>query len=435
MSLENFLDSQKQIALPDHIVVGNAAGDADSIVSAITLAYIESVYGKTPPTPKTPIVSISKRDLETQRPEVSFLFKTLGLTNIVNSLWFIDDIVAATRQQHGDTKKRNKITLVDHNRLEGVFSANDWEVVEILDHHYDEQQHLDSCSGSSRHIAFQDDKALVASTCTLITETWKSFQPSKYHATVSLLLLSTILLDSVNMIPQAGKGTPRDAAAIQDLLENTDWSTISSEKAVSTWWPDADTPSRTLPLPPGSKPDTNRIFESLQAAKFDPDFWKRLSVQDSLRLDYKRFSATRQGDSSKSDHNTNYVFGASSVLLSMQDFLSKPDILQGIYQYMTEEASIEILAILFFYKDIGSGANCRQLILCGLQESSTGNLVDEMTAYLLQDGTLKLEENTKENDAVCTGKENISMRLFDQGNVKASRKQVAPLIIRFFETR
>ena len=214
----------------DHVVVGNRAGDADSIISALTLAYVESVYGGTP---KTPMVSITQRDLETQRPEVSFLFQTSGLDNtVIDSLRYIDD----------PTLSPSKVTLVDHNRAEPQFQA--CEVVEIVDHHYDEQQHLDTCEGESRNIAFQDDKATVASTCTLVAERLQQLnannnnnkQPQQqYPSTLSSLLLGTILLDSVNMIPQAGKGTPRDAAAIQNLLDHTDWST-STPEAKAAWW-------------------------------------------------------------------------------------------------------------------------------------------------------------------------------------------------------
>ena len=436
LSFEDFLVSQKSIptAAIDHVVVGNSAGDADSIISALTYGFLES---------KTPIVSISKNDLETQRPEVAFLFRTLGLDQtITDSLRFIDDplFTAAT------TETKKKLTLVDHNRAEEIFQSNsnnnnniDWEVVEILDHHHDEGKHTDSCTGDRRNIAFANDKALVASTCTLVAERLKALQTEnskKYPATLSTLLLGTILLDSVNMIPEAGKGTPRDAAAIQDLLKQTDWTSMknSNQGAVEAWWEKNS-----------EHPDTTRMFDSLQAAKFDPTFWNGLSVIDALRLDYKRFSAT-------SAQKKPVVFGASAVLLPMQDFLSKTTtgetshgVTQNIATYMTEHASVDFLVILFFFQCPKSGDNRRQLMFCEINRANDNESVDDqkedMTGlidFLVDDGTLALQEvHGDSNESVCSvaGNQQITVRLFEQTNAKASRKQVAPLLMKYFETQ
>ncbi|CAB9502818.1 prune homolog (Drosophila) [Seminavis robusta] len=416
-SFENFLAKTRAIESPNHVVVGNAAGDADSIISALTLAYIDS--DALQKRMISPVVSITQQDLETQRPEVSFLFRTVGLEqSVVDTMRFIDDPVITTGNNH----KKKKLTLVDHNRAEVIFSPDCWDVVEILDHHFDENQHTETCSGDQRNIAFANDKATVASTCTLIAERLLQQQKqnsnnNKYHPTVATLLLGTILLDSVNMIPAAGKGTPRDATAIQNLLENTDWS-LSTSAAKAAWSNNNDNDGR---------PDTTQLFESLQAAKFDPAFWNGLSVPDALRLDYKRFSTSKNGT----------VFGASAVLLPMADFIKKPQFQKGIREYMTQTANVELLAILFFFTDDG-GENRRQLCVCGSNEK----VVDEMISHLQEDGTLDLQEIV-ENDNVCWSSNNngddddvsLVMRMFDQRNAKASRKQVAPLMIKFFESR
>ena len=440
LSLEDFLVSQKALptAAIDHVVVGNAAGDADSIISALTYGYLES---------KTPMVSISKNDLETQRPEVAFLFRTLGWDQtVVDSLRFMDDPLFTTT-----TKAKKKLTLVDHNRAEEIFQSSnnnnnnnnnniDWEVVEILDHHYDEEQHTDSCTGDHRNIAFADDKALVASTCTLVAERLKALQTGtskKYPATLSTLLLGAILLDSVNMIPQAGKGTPRDAAAIQDLLTRTDWTSMksSNQEAVEAWW-EKDS----------EHPDTTRMFDSLQAAKFDPAFWNGLSVVDALRLDYKRFSTTSAQDKA-------VIFGASAVLLPMQDFLSKTaageesqGVTESIATYMTEHVSVDFVAILFFFQCPKSGNNRRQLMLCEIKRSndneSAGDQKEDVMAglidFLVDDGTLAIQEiHDDNNESVCSvvGNQYVTIRKFEQTNAKASRKQVAPLLMKYFETQ
>ena len=45
LSFGAFLENRKHHPT-SHIVIGNDAGDADSIISAITLSFIESVYSK-----------------------------------------------------------------------------------------------------------------------------------------------------------------------------------------------------------------------------------------------------------------------------------------------------------------------------------------------------------------------------------------------------
>ena len=49
-----------------------------SLLQAITLAYVESTQEETE---STPIVSIPRADLATQRPEVSLLMEIAGIVN------------------------------------------------------------------------------------------------------------------------------------------------------------------------------------------------------------------------------------------------------------------------------------------------------------------------------------------------------------------
>jgi inorganic pyrophosphatase/exopolyphosphatase len=60
-----------------HIVVGNEAGDADSIVSALVWAFVKSnlIDDGAATEALTPVVSITKNDIETQRPETKLLLK------------------------------------------------------------------------------------------------------------------------------------------------------------------------------------------------------------------------------------------------------------------------------------------------------------------------------------------------------------------------
>jgi len=410
----------------------NKAGDADSIISAIGWAYTErlaaaavdvnddqcSSSSSTNNKHKTPVISIPARDLATQRPETSLLLELAGIAPEQHSdlLHFIDGTFWTNAQNLN-------VTLVDHNRMTIGSSDNDnnnvnHRVVEIVDHHLDEGFHRDTCL--RRTIAFADGKATVASTCTLVLERLQQQQPYYYYypAPLSILLLGVILLDSVNMIPAAGKATPRDGAAIQRLLEGTDWTELhqpnnnsNNNNKHALKWVDVDNNQR-------QQPDTTALFEALQNAKFDPAFWKSLSVRDALRLDYKSFSY--------GTNDNNGSFGMSTVLLSMDDFLNKNALTTSIRSYM-QDMQVDFFGIMLSFSSSEDGSMQRQLVLCSNDNFS----MDDLVIYLQQpESPLKL---TERKDKSTTKEGELTMRCFDQGNPKASRKQVAPLLLQFFE--
>ena len=458
-SISDFLKYRKQHP-SCHIVIGNEAGDADSILSTIALAFVESVLACTGDQvpQKTPIVSISRTDLETQRPETTLLLQLADIS--LDHLLFVNDlpsrIVPACRGDGDnyqiptitDSRSSNRtlrVTLVDHNKLSAaLFSLIDpsiqWNVCEIYDHHIDLGEYFDACGPGSgaRRIAFENGQSAVASTSTLVVERLQEHVTASTGSSGTLLslplippslgvlLLGTILLDSVNMSPQAGKGTPRDSAAIQTILQRTDWNHLSAfakEKLVLTNTAtshnnndDDDTHKAHQHL----QPNTTALFELLQNAKFDIAFWRSLVVRDALRLDYKHFAA-----------DAGEPFGVSTVLMPLDDFVAKPDFLESIKRYM-DEVNVNLLGIMFAYSadDETNGSQLtRQLMLCGRD----GFPLDAMVHFLGRphhDESLKLSESTsltlKEDD-------DIVIRCFEQGNIKASRKQVVPILFQFFD--
>jgi exopolyphosphatase len=392
----DFLNEQKNRLVQDpnqpfHLIIGNPAGDADSIICALGLAYEESVWNKAS---ILPVVSISKHDLTTQRPETTYLLELAGIP--VDSLVCIDDPNLPTTAD---------VTLVDHNHLQ---VQRDWHVVEILDHHLDEGAHEDVL-GDKRAIAFSGTQATVASCTTLIAERYlahmQASSPSSLIPTsLATLLLGVILLDSVNMSPEAGKGTNRDAAVIQSLLQETDWSAfVNNPMLMDVMSQDSTTP------------DTKKFFEALQYQKFNPKFWDKLSVQDALGLDYKEF--TGGADTSK--------FGVATVLQSMEDFVQKEDLLQSIQEYMKAQ-DVGLLGIMFAVSNDQDKLS-RQLAICGPPE-----LCKSMVDFLQHvDRGLDLSE--ARNDLFNPTDSVIKVILMDQGNVAASRKQVAPTMMNYWK--
>ena len=372
-----------------HIVIGSQAGDTDSVVASIALAYIESSSSSSE---TTPVLSISRRDFETQRPETVLLLKLAGISsNASEQLIFADSTFI----------RGVNVTLVDHNRLEERFRDKQWTVVEILDHHYDEEQYLDTCFGESRCIAFANGKALVASACTLVAERMKKlWTPLPYPASLGTLLLGTILLDSVNMDPAAGKFTDRDGDAVRDILYHTDWSTL-------------DKKTKQI-LKVSERPDPDAFYHALESARFDLVFWRSLSMNDTLRLDYKRYA-----------YESN-EFGVSTVLMPYQEFVREMNLVEGIRAYMLQE-QVNFLGIMLTSMD--GNVFQRQLALCAFDSFP----LRDMVQFLLQTDDHEQEVlGLVELDESMITEDGLTIRFFDQSNAKASRKQIAPSLLEFF---
>jgi len=163
-------------------------------------------------------------------------------------------------------------------------------------------------------------------------------------------------------------------------------------------------------------PDPMVVFSLLQDAKYDSAFWKSLSVRDALRYDYKEFS------------HGNHSFGVSTVLMPLKDFFYKHDLAAGVLQYM-EEADVDFLGIMFAFER--KDRLYRQLALCGRNQFP----LDDVDIFLQRSGyyrdPLDLEEI---RDASILQKDyGLSLQVFDQRNVKPSRKQIGPILLEFFE--
>lgn len=371
----------------NRLAIGNPAGDADSIVSAIGSAYVDTILrGRL----TVPVLSIPLDDLQALRPESKYLLSIAGVTNL-NSIVSIADM--------HDLPEKARVTLVDHNQLLSSPVSKEWEVEAILDHHQDEGEHTNTCV--DRDVAFdtESSQALVASTCTLIVERWQRFAVpgSAMPATLAILLLGVILIDSINLSPKAKKVTPRDENAVKFLQESTDWSQLSLPAEVSQ--------------EDGSIPDHTKLFETLQRQKFQESFWCGLTASQALQLDYKTFSVGNQ------------TFGVASVLQSMSDFLKKENIYQSLLDDHFPECDFSAIMFLKLIDDVPH----RQLVLASPNE----NLIRDLLDYL--DGNELLQPTVVGRS--CDSLTNIQMVQIEQGNTKASRKQVAPILMDFYRSR
>ena len=424
-------------------MIGNPAGDADSIISSIGLAYVDTIVaaGNQDEAKKMviPIISISSDDLKTQRPETTYLLQKCASVEL-NDLITIDSLPPSI---HATTPPPT-VTLVDHNHLSTTAipgtTTSDWIVTEIIDHHVDEQQHTQTCQDDKRNIAFEGSQALVASTCTLIVEryfTATTTKSSSMPPTLAILLLGVILLDSINMLPQAGKGTPRDGAAIDKLLHDTNWDLIKLPKEILS---DDDNNSNI--------PDPSKLFECLQSQKFSLEFWNGLTALQGIRLDYKSFTAA-----------PTIMIGISTILLDMETFWKKEKLIETLSQVI-EENDLEIFGLMFTYmkqKEEGddddndngnSNKPCRQLALTSknkevlqnlaeyLMKNDTTNdadyvnleLIKQHQEDIIEEQVTVIDDDNKQRSATI-----LYIMKFDQQNASASRKQVAPTIMGYWK--
>ena len=421
MSLPDFIRERGERPT-QHVVIGNPAGDADSILSAIALAYVESVLFAKDKSAQllTPVVSIPRSDLTSQRPETTLLLNLAGITpSLQNQLLFVDD-------ERVRTMSNLSITLVDHNHLEVATDHQlfpNSQVVAIWDHHFDQGHHTDTCR--ERHIAFDDHHALVASTGTLVVERLRGLlqqdavTTTTTPADLSLLLLGLILLDSVNLSEAAGKVTPRDVAAVEFLVQRTEWQQLDPSFRERFLGPAIPHPAP--PQEQQQQPNTTLLFQALQGAKFDPVFWKGLSVRDALRLDYKEFSASHLVP----------PFGMSTVLLSMEDFVEKSEWVQGVDAFM-KQVRVDLLVVSLSFTTEKNGILQRQMILCGRSESLVSGVVDYLKSADHAQDSLLVSDVVLPATATF---HNLTLRGLNQGNSKASRKQVAPILLHYFEKK
>ena len=395
-----------------HVVLGNQACDADSMISSLCYAYMHNKHNsECTDKPCLPVSAISRRDLPFRR-EVKLLLDTVSVD--LNDVICSEDVPFKTLQN----SENFKLTLVDHNVLDSKYDMLSNSVTEILDHHVDGGKYM-WVTGDQRNIAFdnQMNKASVGSTCTLVAE--RFIEVLHMEPEIATLLLGTIALDTINMDTHAGIGTTRDAYILEKLSQ------ISSHSK-------------------------DELFELLRNAKLDPIFWHELTVSDVLRIDYKNFTT-----STMKLHNFSNI-GIASILQKSSSFLLKSNIKEIIENTMKEE-NLSILIIMSF---IHTPQPKRELILF-CQDTE---LFNKLTSFLLTnttshglDFTLLEEENNTLIDILSSSnsnnKETILLQhqqcqqgeeerdrkhthsiVLGQGNVRASRKQVAPILQAFIDS-
>lgn len=334
------------------LVVGNQGADLDSIASALVLAW--HLTHQQPANGAVPLIATGRHDLRL-RPEVTFVLEQAGIE--ASNLLFIDDSQVAAMLARGVD-----LVLVDHNGLEPGLPLAQQRVAAIIDHHQDEGHFADA---KPRLI----DQ--VGSTATLVAELvfTNEVKPDKAAA---LLLLSAILIDTVNLSSTAGRCSERDRKMAARLLAIT-------------------------------QRDRESFFTDLQQAQHD---LAGLGSEELLRKDYKQWPSPLGS------------YGISTVLLSLASWQQREVGLSEAVAQFAQDKDLEVFVVMLASQEVQFK---REIIIFCRQTEIQASL----EIFLENKG---LDLTVIEGDAVLEGG---LVRIYSQGNISISRKKLQPLIQSF----
>lgn len=281
--------ANKENAREAWVVMGNEAADLDSMASAVCLAWQLARKSSQAGTVYLPLMPIPREDFRL-RTEAAFLFSEAGLSE--TELFFTDDVSLEALGKKGTLR----LVLVDHNKPGKAFAAFLPNVAGVVDHHQDEGLFPDL-----------KDRTIepVGSACTLVAEKILAEGLADIPSDAALLLAGTILLDTVNLDPAAGRVTPKDEAMVRALL-------------------------------PIAGKSQQVLFDRLQFEKFNV---ASLSTFDLLRKDYKEYSAG------------SIRYGMSSVLLSLESWKKKDLKLPEELKRYAESRKLSLLLVMNAYTE------------------------------------------------------------------------------------
>lgn len=450
-SLDEFLVGSKRafLASTGHftIVVGNEAGDLDSMAASIAYAYFLAQSTK-----EHIVVALQQTahaDLFL-RPENLATLRNAGIDT--DHLLCYDDLPAAAWKD-----PRFSYVLVDHNKLLDQFeveqdpAANERRVTGIIDHHADEGHHL---TADPRTIK------VVGSCSSLVTLHFSSLlSPSptstvdyRIPTTLAELLIAAIFIDtSLKLVVQGGKSTIDDEAAYSLLVPRLPF--VVALQQMNNTMANMSTPG--LPAAPESELDKvyrielQQKNEVLLAIKNDV---MGMSGRDLLRRDYKEYVFDLPIDAGEGTPLSNsFRYGLATVPLSFADWITSTSrttkgtnewtpIQDAVVAWM-QERNLNILGILTSFnlppsKPGKRGKHVRQLFVAVIPLSYNPEALEKVFEKMeAVDNVIRLSKLEKAggSETLLPSRTEAVMRVYQQGNEKATRKQVAPLLLEKLE--
>jgi len=380
---------------PVAVVTGSPAADLDSIVASICYAYLLDREGGSAGS-VCPYLPIPHADLPL-RPEALYLFDRVGMQPA--SLVFADDVVLKDLLE----ARQGELVLVDTqgHDLAAVLRGR---VAEVIDHRpveetgyaREEEQsardrpsgyHVENTGGGSfRQRLRRRIVEPVGSACTLVAEQIFQRKPGILDRQSATLLLAAVLLDTVNLDPEAERATEKDRKTAGLLIQ-------------------------------AGAVDIAGLYEELAAARSSVE---GLSSTQLLRKDYK-------------EGTTGAVrFGMSSVPLLLDSWRQRDERLEEALSGFLAEKALDLLVVLLYRQ--GEGFK-RQLVFCSTGEQVLHRVVSCLEKPLgLTERTLATEEGEELQGTCPAGGRSVVIRSFAQREGGVSRKQIEPRLRQILES-
>ncbi|KAG6827952.1 hypothetical protein H0H92_009860 [Tricholoma furcatifolium] len=411
--LAQFLSSSKERYLKDinstpskghewTVVMGNEAGDLDTVASSIAYAWLQSEVHKKP---TIPLLQLEREDLNL-RAENTYALSLAGITQPKEQLLFLTDLGFSITAPKAPFPS-NTFALVDHNSLGDAYTFENPRaiVTAILDHHADEKHHL---SASPRTIT-------SAGSCTsLVTALF----PPDMPPTLATLLLTGILIDT-NALKPGGKALEPDHSAAGFLAPRSTLAPFLPADLLTALHADPLSDQEELC-------DASAIQSLTKKLKDLKESVGHLSARDLLRRDYKEYTLDVPGAGA-------VRAGLASVPVRLRDW----DLPEAAGAWM-KEREIQVLGVLTSFKGgkTGKGKNKREMAWVVHDSRAKEADIDvkplakKLWKGLEASDKLRVKLKKKKYDMEKGGKlpHGAKSRSYDQGDAEANRKVTAPLM-------
>ncbi|WFC95735.1 exopolyphosphatase [Malassezia brasiliensis] len=365
--LAAFLRTRKGLAAhgATHWVLGNEAGDLDSLACAIGFAFL-SQYAEPSGPQWVPVVQTPRADLVLRPENLAMLHKC---SVDPEALVCVDEMPALGADA--------VLALVDHNRVSDAFRAA--HVAAVVDHHADEGMHTDA----GARVVVPPERA---GSCASVLTTY--FAPRLPPApplppAMADLLLSAVLIDTYNFSPEAGKAQAVDEAARAFLARQSSY-------------PDADAQAA--------------LFDALVRAKSDVS---GLSVAQKLRRDYKLLECETQGGGV-------WRIGTSSTVEPLAALVRDgSDALTDALRTFCTERKLDVEVVLAGFHDDAGQAHRELLVYAPDARSPFGEALAAHRAHGVDLAPLAVP-GLAASGAWCAA--------YTQRDARVTRKQFAPAV-------
>lgn len=365
---------------PIKFVTGNQSADMDSVISAISHSYFQYIFD--PSTTFLPLINIPKSEFVLRR-DIELLLKSYSIDG--ENLFFIEDFVKLTANE-----SIVEIVLVDHCNIQGeelnVCLKNDkLRVVGIIDHHADEDVFLDA-----KPRIIQSN----GSCSSLVFNYWYNQFNNKsvfQNNEMINILLGPLLIDTSNMTQKVEKN---DIIAFEKYNQILN---VNQNSKIFNCLITRDT-----------KLDHLELYNQLKKAKKDLDGFK---FYDILRKDYKQFDFKGT------------VIGFSSIGKSINWVVKKYDEqeIKNTLDSILQDLKLNVLVITTSYTKKENGEYTREFAY--YYKDSRFEKLSELAPEL------DLNLDIYHGDNVSRKVKSIkNFKVFNQVNIKASRKQVVPIV-------